>query len=413
MKVLVIGAGAAGLLAAGFAAQNGHSVTLVERNARPARKVMITGKGRCNVTNACAVEECVANTPRNGRFLYSALSSFPPEAMMALVESYGVPLKIERGNRVFPISDKAVDVVDALNAFADKGKPLRIQGRVTGLLLDEGVCFGVRLEDGREPKADAVIICTGGASYPQTGSTGDGYRLAQQAGHTVVPPRPSLVPLVCREADCAAMQGLSLKNTALTVEDTARGKTLYRDFGEMLFTHFGVSGPMILSASAHMTDMQEGRYRLHIDLKPALSAEQLDARVVRELTAEQNRALGNMLPTLLPRSMVVPACERAGLDPACKCHTVSREERRRLVTALKDWTITVSGFRPISEAIITSGGVAVKEIDAKTMASKLVKGLYFAGEVLDVDAYTGGFNLQIAFATGAAAGRGIERMQEI
>ncbi len=413
MKVLVIGGGAAGLIAAGFSAQNGHSVTIVERNARPARKVMITGKGRCNLTNDCTVEECVANTPRNGRFLYSALSAFPPSAVMELVRSCGVPLKTERGNRVFPVSDKAVDVVDALVRFADKGNPLHVEGRVTDLLLREGVCFGVRLEDGRELTADAVIVCTGGASYPQTGSTGDGYRLAEQAGHTVVPCRPSLVPLVCREADCAAMQGLSLKNAALTVEDTVRHKTLYRDFGEMLFTHFGVSGPMILSASAHMTDMQEGRYRLHIDLKPALSAEQLDARLVRELAAEQNRALGNMLPALLPRSMVVPACERAGLDPARKCHAVSREERRRLAAVLKDWTVTVNGFRPISEAIVTSGGVSVKEIDAKTMASKLVKGLYFAGEVLDVDAYTGGFNLQIAFATGAAAGRGLERMQEI
>lgn len=408
MKVLVVGGGAAGLMAAGFAARNGHTVTVVERNARPARKVMITGKGRCNLTNACAVEDCVANTLRNGKFLYSAFAAFPPQEVMALLESMGVPLKIERGNRVFPVSDKAVDVVDALNAFADKGKTLRVQGRVTGLLLKEGVCFGARLEDGRELLADAVIVCTGGVTYPQTGSTGDGYRLAQQAGHTVVPPRPSLSALCCAEADCGDMQGLSLKNAGLTVEDTVRGKTLYRDFGEMLFTHFGVSGPTVLSASAHMADMQAGRYRLHVDLKPALSAEQLDARLVRELAAEQNRALGNMLTALLPRSMVVPAAARAGLDPARKCHTVSREERRRLAQVLKDWTVTVTDFRPITEAIITAGGVSVKEIDAKTMASKLVKGLYFAGEVLDVDAYTGGFNLQIAFATGAAAGRGIK-----
>lgn len=408
MKVLVIGGGAAGLMAAGFAAQSGHTVTLVERNPRPARKVMITGKGRCNLTNACTVEECVANTLRNGKFLYSAFAAFPPQEVMALVESMGVPLKIERGNRVFPVSDKAVDVVDALNAFADKGKPLRIQGRATSLLLAEGVCFGARLEDGRELHADAVIVCTGGVSYPQTGSTGDGYRLAMQAGHTVVPPRPSLSALCCAETDCGDMQGLALKNAGLTVEDTVKGKILYRDFGEMLFTHFGISGPTVLSASAHMTDMTAGRYRLHIDLKPALSAEQLDARLVRELAAEQNRALGNMLPSLLPRSMVVPAASRVGLDPARKCHTISREERHRLCTVLKDWTVTVTDFRPVSEAIVTAGGVSVKEVNAKTMASKLVKGLYFAGEVLDVDAYTGGFNLQIAFATGAAAGRGIE-----
>ena len=407
MKVLVIGGGAAGLLAAGFAAQNGHAVTIVERNPRPARKVMITGKGRCNLTNACSVEECVANVPRNGRFLYSALSAFPPSAIIELVESQGVKLKIERGNRVFPVSDKAVDVVDALTRFADKAKALRVQGRVTDLILREGVCFGARLEDGRVLEAEAVIVCTGGASYPQTGSTGDGYTLARQAGHTVVPPRPSLVPLTCAEADCGAMQGLSLKNAGLSVEDTVTGKTIYRDFGEMLFTHFGVSGPMVLSASAHMTDMQPRRYRLHIDLKPALSAEQLDARLVRELEAEKNRAVGNMLPALLPRSMVVPAATRAAIPPEQKCHTVSREERRRLGAVLKDWTVTVTDFRPINEAIITSGGVSVKEINAKTMESKLVSGLYFAGEVLDVDAYTGGFNLQVAFATGAAAGRAI------
>ncbi len=408
MNVLVIGAGAAGLVAAGTAARGGHTVTLLERNPRPARKVMITGKGRCNVTNACPVEECVANVPRNGRFLYSALSAFSPQDTMALVEGQGVPLKIERGNRVFPVSDKAVDVVDALTAFASGGHVQRLQGRATALCLQDGVCTGAVLEDGRRLSADAVIVCTGGVSYPQTGSTGDGYALARQAGHTVVPPRPSLVPLVCEEADCAAMQGLSLKNTALSVEDTQSGKIVYKDFGEMLFTHFGVSGPTVLSASAHMSAMQPGRYRLHLDLKPALSPEQLDARLVRELAAEQNRAVGNMLPALLPRSMVVPAAARAGLPPEQKCHTVSREQRHALAAVLKDWTVMVREFRPVSEAIVTCGGVSVKEIDAKTMASKLVAGLYFAGEVLDVDAYTGGFNLQIAFATGAAAGRGIK-----
>lgn len=407
MRALIVGGGAAGLLAAGFAAEHGHEVTVVERNPRPARKVMITGKGRCNLTNNCTVEECVAHIPRNGRFLYSALTAFPPQEIMALVEAQGVLLKTERGGRVFPVSDKAVDVVDALVAFAKTRGTRFVQGRATDLLLSDGVCGGVRLENGRELAADAVVVCTGGMSYPVTGSTGDGYSLAQQAGHTVVPPRPSLVPLCCAEPDCAAMQGLSLKNAALTVEDAATGKRVYTDFGEMLFTHFGVSGPLILSASAHMGDMASGRYRLHIDLKPALSAEQLDARLLRELSAEQNRAMGNMLPALLPRSMVVPALERAGIPPEKKCRDLSREERRRLGVLLKDWTLTVSGFRPINEAIVTSGGVSVKEINAKTMASKLVSGLYFAGEVLDVDAYTGGFNLQIAFATGAAAGRGI------
>lgn len=407
MSVLVVGGGAAGLLAAGFAAERGHEVTVVERNPRPARKVMITGKGRCNLTNNCTVEECVANTPHNGRFLYSALTAFPPQAVMELVQAQGVPLKTERGCRVFPVSDKAVDVVDALTAFA-KDRGVRFtQGRAVALLLQNGVCGGVVLEDGRKLTARAVIVCTGGLSYPVTGSTGDGYALARQAGHTVVSPRPSLVPLVSADADCAAMQGLALKNAALTVEDMVSGKTVYRDFGELMFTHFGVSGPLILSASAHMGEMAENRYRLHLDLKPALSPEQLDARLLRELSAEANRALGNMLPALLPRSMVVPALSRAGLSPEKKCRDLSREERRRLGATLKDWVITVTGFRPIEEAIVTSGGVSVKEINAKTMESKLVKGLYFAGEVLDVDGYTGGFNLQIAFATGAAAGRAV------
>lgn len=407
MSVLVIGGGAAGLLAAGFAAEGGHTVTLLERNPRPARKVMITGKGRCNLTNNCTVEECVANIPRNGRFLYSALTAFPPQAIMDLVEAQGVPLKTERGNRVFPVSDKAVDVVDALVAFAKQRGVRFVEGRATKLLLEGGACYGARLEDGRTIDADAVIVCTGGMSYPVTGSTGDGYALAAQAGHTIVPPRPSLVPLVAAEEDCAAMQGLALKNAALTVEDTTNGKTVYRDFGELLFTHFGVSGPLILSASAHMSEMAKNRYRLHIDLKPALSPEQLDARILRELAAESNRAIGNMLPALLPRSMVVSALSRAAIPPEKKCRDISREERHRLGTVLKNWTITVTAFRPINEAIVTSGGVSVKEIAAKTMASKLVDGLYFAGEVLDVDAYTGGFNLQIAFATGAAAGRAV------
>lgn len=405
-RLLVIGAGAAGLVAAGFAARGGCEVTLLERNPRPARKVMITGKGRCNLTNNCTVEECVAHVPRNGRFLYSALTAFPPQAVMELVQSLGVPLKTERGNRVFPVSDKAVDVVDALTAFAKRAGAHFVQGRAVRLQLTDGRCTGAVLEDGRVLSADAVAVCTGGLSYPQTGSDGDGYRLARQVGHTVVPTRPSLVPLECTDADCAAMQGVSLKNTALTLEDPLTGKTRYRDFGEMLFTHFGISGPMVLSASAHM-ESREQPYRVHLDLKPALSAEQLDARLLRELEAEPNRALGNVLPSLLPRSMVAPAAARAGIAPDRRCRTVRREERAALGRVLKDWCLTVSGFRPIREAIVTAGGVSVKEIQSKTMASKLVDGLYFAGEVLDVDAYTGGFNLQIAFATGAAVGRAV------
>ena len=407
MRALIVGGGAAGLMAAGFAAEGGHAVTVIERNPRPARKVMITGKGRCNVTNNCTVDDCVAHIPRNGRFLYSALSALPPQEVMALVEAQGVPLKTERGGRVFPVSDKAVDVVDALVAFAKRRGARFVQGRVTALHLTDGACDGVTLEDGRTLAADAVAVCTGGLSYPVTGSTGDGYQLARQAGHTVLPPRASLIPLNCAEADCAAMQGLSLKNVTLTAEDTTSGKRLYRELGEMLFTHFGVSGPLVLTASAHMDDASPGRYRLHIDLKPALSPEQLDARLLRELAAERNRAMGNMLPALLPRSMVVPALARAAIPPEKPCRDLSREERHRLAAVLKDWTLTVTGTRPVEEAIVTAGGVNVREINARTMASKLVSGLYFAGEVLDVDGYTGGYNLQIAFATGAAAGRAI------
>ncbi len=404
MQVLVIGGGAAGLLAAGTAARHGHEVTVLERNARMARKVMITGKGRCNVTNACTPQECVENVPGNGRFLYSAFSAFTPQDTMALLQEQGVSLKTERGNRVFPVSDKAVDIVDALVGYARSGGVRFQTERVTRLLVEDGVCCGVETESGKQLSAYAVIVCTGGCSYPGTGSTGDGYVLAQQAGHTIIPPRPSLVALTTQETWCAEAQGLSLKNCALTVVDTETGKTIYTDFGEMLFTHFGVSGPMILSASAHLRNMQNGKYRLLLDVKPALSPEQLDARLLREFEAHKNTCLGNTLAELLPRSLIAPVlllCELAGEK---KCHSVSREERQRLVQQLKQIPLTVSGFRPIEEAVITAGGVSTREVNAKTMESKLVSGLYFAGEVLDVDAYTGGFNLQIAFSTGFAAG---------
>ncbi len=407
LPVIVVGGGAAGLMAAGVAARRGYRVTVVERNPRPARKVMITGKGRCNVTNAASVQDCVANVPGNGRFLYSAFSRFSPADTMAFFEAQGVPLKVERGNRVFPVSDKAVDIVDALVGYAKAGGVQFVTGRVTRLLLEEGVCTGVVLEDGRTLFAYAVIVCTGGCSYPGTGSTGDGYDLARQAGHTVIPPRPSLAPLEIAEPWCAELQGLSLKNSGLTVADTVTGKTVYTDFGEMLFTHFGVSGPMILSASAHLREMAAGRYRLFIDLKPALTPEQVDARLVRELEAQKNACLGNALSAVLPRSLIATVLQLAGVAGERKCHGVTKEERRRLGGVLKALPLTVAGFRPIAEAIVTAGGVSTKEIAAATMESKLVSGLYFAGEVIDVDAYTGGFNLQIAFATGVAAGENV------
>ncbi len=407
-KVLVIGGGAAGLLAAGTAAQRGHAVTILERNERPARKVMITGKGRCNLTNHCTlINELVAQVPTNGRFLHGAFSRFMPQDIMELVENEGVELKIERGNRVFPVSDKAVDIVDALVRFATKNGAKLRQGRATALLLENGAVKGVKTEDGETIFADRVIVATGGMSYPLTGSTGDGYTLAKQAGHTISDPKPSLVPLVCHEGFCSDLQGLSLRNVAITVRDKTNYKEVYTDFGEMLFTHFGVSGPMILSASTHLRPMEKGRYEIQIDLKPALSYEQLDARVQREFLAASNKNFINALDSLLPKKLVPVIVRLCGVKPSLKVNQVTREMRGRLVNLLKNLTVTVNGFRPIEEAIVTSGGVNVKEVDPKTMQSKLCEGLYFAGEVLDVDAYTGGFNLQIAFSTGHLAGESV------
>ncbi len=407
MQVLVVGGGASGLLAAGSAARRGHAVTVLERNPRMARKVMITGKGRCNVTNNCTVSACIANIPTNGKFLYSALSRFSPQDMMELLEGLGVPLKTERGNRVFPCSDKAVDVVDALVKYAREGGCRFRQGRAALLRLADGVCRGVALETGETVSADAVIVCTGGLSYPQTGSTGDGYALARQAGHTIVEPCPSLVPLVSDDAYCAEMQGLSLRNCALRAVDSRTGKEICTDLGEMLFTHFGVSGPMVLSASAHMREMTPGRYVLVIDWKPGLSAEQLDARLLRDWDAAKNSDISNALGSLLPRKSIPVMLRLAGISPDKKCHSITREERRRFASLLKDFAVHIAGFRPVEEAIVTAGGISVREIDAKTMRSKKVEGLYFAGEVLDLDAYTGGFNLQIAFSTGMAAGTSV------
>jgi len=404
-KVVVIGAGAAGLMASGVAAEEGAEVLLVERNDRPARKVMITGKGRCNVTNNCTmINELIANVPTNGRFLYSAFSRFMPIDTMEFFEDMGVPLKVERGNRVFPESDKAVDIVDALNSFSQDGGAKRVKGRVTELVIKNDTVRGVVLEDGTEYEADAVIIATGGVSYPLTGSTGDGYTLAKQAGHTVTDLKPSLVPLVCHEGFCSELQGLSLKNVAISVIDTHSFKEVYKDFGEMLFTHFGVSGPMILSASSHLNDITPRRYEIHIDLKPAVSYEQLDKRIQRDFLENNNKNFINALDSLLPKKLVPVVVRLCGIKPATKVNQITKEQRGNLVNLLKDLKVTVLRYRPIEEAIITSGGVSTKEIDPKTMESKLCKGLYFAGEVIDVDAYTGGFNLQIAFSTGRLAG---------
>ena len=407
-KVIVIGAGASGLMAAGTAAENGHNVVLVERNDKVARKVMITGKGRCNVTNNCTlIHDLIANVPTNGRFLYGAFSKFMPIDTMEFFEDMGVSLKVERGNRVFPESDKAVEIVDALNAFSQDAGVKRIKGRATSLIAENGEIKGVKLEDGEELLADAVIVATGGVSYPLTGSTGDGYELAKQVGHTISELKPSLVPLKCHEGFCMDLQGLSLKNVEISVLDMDTYKEVYKDFGEMLFTHFGVSGPLILSASSHMKDIKPRKYEIHIDLKPALSYEQLDKRIQRDFLENSNKNFINALDALLPKKLVPVIVKLSGIKPAVKVNQITKQQRSELVNLLKDLKVTVLGFRPIEEAIVTSGGVSVKEIDPKTMESKLCKGLYFAGEVIDVDAYTGGFNLQIAFSTGKLAGSSI------
>ena len=404
-KVLIVGAGAAGLVAAGAASLYGKSVTVIERNDRPGRKVLITGKGRCNVTNNCnELNDLIANVPVNGRFLYSAFSNFMPSDTVELIEDMGVPLKCERGNRVFPVSDKASDIVDALVEYATGDGAVIQKGRVRELIIEDGVLKGVRTEDAEEYYADSVILATGGKSYPLTGSSGDGYALAKQAGHTIIEPKPSLVPLECHEWFCSELMGLSLRNVAIQVTDTQRKKVIYEDFGEMLFTHFGVSGPMILSASSHMRDMQKGKYSISIDLKPALTAEQLDARILRDFSENTNRDFGNALGNLLPRKLIPVVIRLCKIPSKTKVNQITKEERHTLVSLLKDFKVTVTGFRPIDEAIITSGGVKTADINPKTMESKILPGLFFAGEVIDVDAYTGGFNLQIAFSTGKLAG---------
>lgn len=393
------------MMAAGAAAEAGAGVTLLEKNDRLGKKLRITGKGRCNVTNACGVQELIANVPANGRFLFGAVSRFTPWDLMSFFEERGLALKTERGDRVFPCSDKAGDVVQCLQGYVEETGCCLAWGAADKLLLEEGAVKGVQLRSGRCIEADAVVVACGGMSYPLTGSTGDGYRLARQAGHRVVPPVPSLVPLTAAEDWCRDLQGLSLRNVSLWAEDVTTGKTVYKDFGELLFTHFGLSGPLVLSASAHMRPMQAGRYRVHINLKPALSEQQLDLRLQRDFTTNRNRDFINSLGALLPRKLIPVAVRLSEIEGNLKCNQITREQRQAFARLLQDLTLTVQGFRPIEEAIVTAGGVAVDEVNPATMGSKLVSGLYFAGEVLDVDAYTGGFNLQIAFSTGRLAGQ--------
>lgn len=402
-QIVVAGGGAAGMMAAIMAARQGASVVLVEPNEKLGRKLYITGKGRCNVTNACGLEQLMASIPRNGKFLYSAFQRFNPQDTWDFFEGLGVPLKVERGNRVFPQSDRAADIIDALFfALRRLGVDIR-QDRVTQLVTRQGAIVGVGTQHSAGPMpCKAVILATGGASYPRTGSTGDGYRLAEAVGHSITPVRGSLVPLVSPDPCCQEMQGLSLRNVELKVTNQ-KGKVVFREQGEMLFTHFGLSGPLVLSASAHL-NWEKDCYTAHIDLKPALDRETLDARLLRECKERANQSCANALGGLVPQSMIPVAARRAGIALAQKMHELRREQRRALLETLKDLEIPLSGPRPVTEAIVTAGGVKVHEVAPGTMASKLVEGLYLAGEVLDLDGYTGGFNLQIAWSTGYVAG---------
>lgn len=401
MNIIVIGGGAAGLMAAGTAAEQGARVTLLETNEKVGRKLFITGKGRCNVCNNCDTQTVLQHVPVNPRFLYSALGCFSPTDVMAFFEDHGVPLKTERGNRVFPVSDKSSDIIDALFTWVKRLGVTIIQKTAESLAITDGRVTGV-CAGGKTYHADRVIIATGGASYPQTGSTGDGYRFAREAGHTVVPPNPSLVPLVESGDTCREMMGLSLRNVQVTVYEGE--KQIFCDFGEMLFTHFGLSGPLILSASAHMRHFGSKEYRIEIDLKPALDEKTLDKRLLGDFDKYKNSDFINALGDLLPRKMIPTVVRLSGIDPHVKVNSITKAQRASLLHTLKHFTVQVSGKRPIAEAIVTTGGVSVREINPKTMESKKCAGLYFAGEVLDVDAYTGGFNLQIAWSTGRLAG---------
>ena len=403
LTVAVIGAGASGLMAAGTAAQQGACVLLFERNEKVGRKLAITGKGRCNVTNNCDTQTFLTHVPQNPRFLYSALDAFSVQDTMAFFERLGVPLKTERGDRVFPVSDRALDVVDALYGWVRRCGVTIVHEQVTDIRVNEqtgavcGVVAGSRLR-----RVDCVIVATGGKSYPLTGSTGDGYIWAEKLGHTVTPLRASLVPLVCAGKDCPRLQGLSLKNVTLTIFEN--NKKLHEGFGEMLFTHFGISGPLVLSASSHMRKWGRATYRAEIDFKPALDEGVLDKRIVSDFSGALNMDFRNSLGALLPRKLIPIVVERSGIDPHEKVNAITKKQRHALVRVLKHFELEITEPRPVADAIVTSGGISVREMTPKTMESKKVRNLYFAGEIIDVDAYTGGFNLQIAWSTGYLAG---------
>lgn len=399
--VIIIGGGASGSMAGITSARLGKKVAILEKNGFIGKKLNITGKGRCNVTNNCDIQQLMQNIPRNPKFLYSAFSMLSPKDVMDFFESINVPLKTERGNRVFPISDKATDVSKALEKELKRLGVKILEENATELLVQDGVCTGVKTNKNTY-LADSVLIATGGKSYTGTGSTGDGYKFAQEIGHTVTKLVPSLVPIVSEEKYCSDMMGLSLKNVRLNLIDN--DKCIYSELGEMLFTHFGVSGPLVLSASSHISKMQQNRYKIYIDLKPALSVDTLDKRIQRDFSENINKSFINSLNKLLPNKIIPVVAKLSGIKFDTKVNQITREQRLHLIDIIKNFPITIKDFRPLNEAIITSGGISVKEINPKTMQSKLVKGLFFSGEVIDVDAYTGGFNLQIAFSTGYVAG---------
>ena len=412
MKVVVIGGGPAGMMSAISAAKSGDKVVLLEKNNILGKKILITGKGRCNITSSLDIDDFINNIPGNGRFLYSAFENFDNKDIIELLKKEGVSVKEERGNRYFPTSDRAEDVRMALERETKKaGVDVKLNSKVCGIEIDDSRVKSVVLENGKID-ADKIILATGGKSYPLTGSNGDGYKIAEELGHTIKDVRGSLVPLIAEKSVCSKMQGLSLRNVGIVLYDVEKDKKIYSDFGEMLFTHFGVSGPTILSGSAHLLRYKDvdkkisnGKIVLKIDLKPALSFEQLDARILRDFTEVKNKQFKNSLDKLLPKKMIDVVIDKSKIDSEKHVNEITREERMNLVKILKCFVVRIDGFRPVDEAIVTAGGISVKEINPKTMESKIVSGLYFAGEIIDVDAYTGGFNLQIAYSTGFTAGK--------
>ncbi len=406
-RVIVVGGGAAGIMAAISAAMSGHSVSIYEKNERLGKKLYITGKGRCNLTNASDMENIMRHVISNPRFLYSAFDAWTNTDMMELVENAGCRLKVERGERVFPVSDKSIDVINALEGLLNKyNVEIKLRTEIKSILIEDGICKGVLLNSGKKEYAGNTIVCTGGLSYKSTGSTGDGYIWARESGHTITKTFPSLVPLVIKEDICERLQGLSLKNVRLSITDGK--KKLYDEQGEMLFTHFGISGPLVLSASSYVVKtLKERELKLHIDLKPALSTEQLDNRIVRDFNNNLNKDFRNSLSELYPSKLIPVMVDLSEIDPYKKTNAVTKAEREKLVKLTKNLELTITNARGYEEAIITKGGISTKDIDPKTMQSKLVSGLYFAGEVLDLDATTGGYNLQIAWSTGYLAGRSI------